>query len=199
MHLSALHWMRNEPLDVSVARLARYGYESIEITGEPDRFEPRLVSELLARNGLRCWGVVTMMEGKRNLLARDDAQRSASVRYVTECVAMAREMGGCVVTVTPLTIAKTVPDGTAEQEWEWAVGALREIYAFAQNEGIRLAIEAICRFESYFCFRGAQALALAEATGPDCGVCLDTFHMNIEETDPYAASAPADQDWWIST
>ena len=32
-----------------------------------------------------------------------------------------------------------------------------------------------------------KALALAEAVGPDCGVCLDIFHMNIEEADPMAA------------
>jgi sugar phosphate isomerase/epimerase len=30
-------------------------------------------------------------------------------------------------------------------------------------------------------------LALAEATGPDCGVCLDAFHINIEESDLYQA------------
>ena len=31
--------------------------------------------------------------------------------------------------------------------------------------------------------RGEQALALADAVGPDVGVCLDCFHMNIEEVD----------------
>ena len=37
-------------------------------------------------------------------------------------------------------------------------------------------------------FRHAeQALALAEAVGPNCGVCLDIFHMNIEEDDVPAA------------
>src|SRR5690606_466069 len=48
-------------------------------------------------------------------------------------------------------------------------------------------IEPLNRFETYFLNRGAQALALAEATGPECGVCLDAFHINIEESDPYAA------------
>jgi len=53
--------------------------------------------------------------------------------------------------------------------------------------GVRLAIEPINRFETYFINRGDQALALAEAVGPECGVCLDIFHMNIEETDILAA------------
>ena len=31
MHLSMHNWMRAEPIEVTVARLAKYGYESIEI------------------------------------------------------------------------------------------------------------------------------------------------------------------------
>ncbi len=35
MHLSMHNWMRAEPIDVTIRRLAKYGYESIEISGEP--------------------------------------------------------------------------------------------------------------------------------------------------------------------
>lgn len=60
---------------------------------------------------------------------------------------------------------------------------LKEVYQHAQKEGVRIAIEALNRFETNFISRHDQALALAEAVGPDCGVCLDAFHMNIEESD----------------
>ena len=33
----------------------------------------------------------------------------------------------------------------------------------------------------------AQAIALAKATGPECGICLDAFHINMEEADPFEA------------
>jgi sugar phosphate isomerase/epimerase len=62
-----------------------------------------------------------------------------------------------------------------------------EIYDYATPAGIRLAIEPINRCETYFINRIDQALALAEAVGPDCGVCPDTFHLNIEEPDPLQA------------
>ena len=39
MHLSMHNWMRAEPINVTVRRLARYGYKSIEISGEPDVFD----------------------------------------------------------------------------------------------------------------------------------------------------------------
>ena len=46
-----------------------------------------------------------------------------------------------------------------------------------------MAIEPLNRFETHFVNRGDQALALADAVAPDVGVCLDCFHMNIEEVD----------------
>jgi hypothetical protein len=76
-------------------------------------------------------------------------------------------------------------DGTPEEEWKWAVDSLKECYDWGKKEGVVLAVEAINRFETYFCYHSAQALALAEAVGPDCGVCMDAFHMNMEEADPY--------------
>jgi sugar phosphate isomerase/epimerase len=92
-----------------------------------------------------------------------------------------------MVSVVPGTVGKIVPDGRPEEEWGWAVASMQECYDFAERAGILLGIEPINRFETYFINRGDQALALAEATGPNCGVCLDIFHMNLEEDDPFAA------------
>ncbi len=50
---------------------------------------------------------------------------------------------------------------------------------------MRIAIEPLNRFETYILNRADQALALAEAVGPDCGVCIDAFHLNIEDADMY--------------
>ena len=47
MHLSMHNWMRAEPLEVTVRRLAKYGYESIEISGEPDKYNTKDVRKLL--------------------------------------------------------------------------------------------------------------------------------------------------------
>ena len=52
---------------------------------------------------------------------------------------------------------------------------------------MRIGLEPLNRFETYFLNRCEQALALADAVGGDCGVALDAFHMNIEESDLLAA------------
>ena len=83
----------------------------------------------------------------------------------------------------PATVGKVVADGTPTEEWKWLVEGIKEVYAHAEKAGIRIAIEPLNRFETYLINRGDQALALADAVGPNCGVCLDLFHMNIEESD----------------
>jgi sugar phosphate isomerase/epimerase len=187
MHLSMHNWMRAEPVEVTVARLAKFGYESIELSGEPDIYDTKQVRQLLNEHGIRCWGSVTLMLGDRNLVAKDQGQRERSVQYVKDCITMVKELDGYEITIVPATVGKIMAEGTPEEEWEWAVDSLRECYAHAKKEGVVVAVEPINRFETYFCSRAAQALALAEAVADDCGVCLDAFHLNIEEVDPFAA------------
>jgi len=187
MHLSMHNWMRAEPIEVTIRRLAKFDYGSIEIGGEPEQYDTGEVRGLLDEHDIECWGAVTLMLEDRNLVAGKEAERAASVQYVKDCVTMTKELDGQVVDVVPGTVGKIEPDASPEEEWEWAVEGMKEIYDHAQREGVRIAIEPINRFETYFITRADQALELAKETGPDCGVALDTFHMNIEERDPYQA------------
>jgi sugar phosphate isomerase/epimerase len=187
MHLSTHNWMRAEPLEVTLKRIKRLGFESIEISGEPSQYDVKTSRALLKQYGIRCWGAVTLTLGDRNLAAANEAQRARSIAYVKSVVTMVKELEGTEITVVPATVGKIVPDGTPEDEWRWVVDGLREVYAHAQQAGVRMALEPLNRFETYFMNRGDQALCLAEAVGPDCGVCLDVFHMNIEEVDMFAA------------
>ena len=183
MHMSMHNWMRSEPLEVTLARLARYGYGSIEIKGEPDQYDTKTVRGQLEHYGLECWGAVTLTLGERNLCAKDEAQRAATVQYMKDCITMVDELNGQEITIVPATVGKVSPDGAPEEEWVWAVDALTEIHEHATAAGVRMCIEGLNRFETYFINRGDQALALADAVAPDVGVCLDAFHMNIEEVD----------------
>ncbi len=183
MYLAMHTWMRAEPIETVIRRVARMGYKALEISGDPENHDTREIRTLLKEHGLRCFGSVTLMLGDRNLLAADEGQRESSVQYVKDCITMVKELDGEEISVVPGTVGKTTSDSTPENEWRWAVESLREILPHAKECGVRMAIEPINRFETYFINRGDQALALAEAVGPECGVCLDAFHMNIEEKD----------------
>jgi len=187
MELSIHNWMRAESIETTIRRISAMGYEKIEIQGTPEAYDTTYVGQLLKDHNMSCWGSVTLMLEDRNLLAKNKAQRAKSVQYVKDVVTMVKELDGKMVSVVPATVGKIIPDGRPEEEWEWAVEGMKEIYAYAESVGILIGIEPINRFETYFINRGDQALALAEAVGPNCGVCLDSFHMNIEEEDMFDA------------
>ena len=187
MHLSMHNWMRAEAIETTIARLAKYGYKSIEISGEPQRYDVKQVRALLDHYGLCCWGSVTLMIDGRNLQSNDESVRSASVRYVKDCIQLVADLDGQILSLVPGTVGKIIPDSTPESEWRWVVDGVKEVYEVAESKGVRIGIEPINRFESYLVTRADQALALAEAVGPNIGIALDTFHVNIEEPDPYEA------------
>ncbi|KAJ3527881.1 hypothetical protein NM208_g10490 [Fusarium decemcellulare] len=166
MHLSSHTWMRPEPLEKTLQRLNRLGYTSVELAGEPDH-----------------WGTVTIQHGKRNLIAADAQQRRDTIEYMKAVVTLSAELGGEIVTIVPGNVGTIVPTSTPENEWRWAVEGLREIAAFAQEKCIRVGLEPLNRFETYFLNRTNQALALADEVGYNVGIAFDPFHLALEEKD----------------
>jgi len=75
-----------------------------------------------------------------------------------------------------------------------AVNTLRHYAEIAGNSGINLLLEPINRYETNFVNSALEGLELIEAIGHPCvKLLLDTFHMNIEETDPCASIRKAGQ------
>jgi sugar phosphate isomerase/epimerase len=84
MKISMHNRMRAEPLEVTVARLARCGYDAIEISGEPARYDPREVRPLLKRHRVCCCGSVTLMTDGLDLISPDPAVRQNSVQNIMD-------------------------------------------------------------------------------------------------------------------
>ena len=147
----------------------------------------REVRRLLNAAGMRCWGVLARMIGARNLAVPHKVQRAQSVQYIKDCIYLAAELDGQLVSLAPLTLGKLTPDAPPEEEWQWLVESMRHLYEYALEASVVLAIAPVNRYETYLLNRCEQALALAQSVGPACGICLDTFHMNLEETDPLEA------------
>jgi sugar phosphate isomerase/epimerase len=183
LKLAMHNWMRPEPIETTITRLGRSGYDGIEISGEPAVYDPEVVKGLLDENGLECWGAVTLMTGGRDLVHEDKYVRQGSVAYVKDTMSQVAAWGGDIITIVPSTVGKVVPMGSPEDEWQWAVEGLKECQAHGEEVGVRIGLEPLNRFETYFINRTDQALALAEDVGGNCGVSLDIFHMNIEESD----------------
>ena len=164
VHLSMHNWMRAEPLELTLNRLADSGYESIEIRGEPMRYDTKQVLSLLERYGLRCWGSVTMMTSGRDLVHEDPYVRLGTIQYMKDTVRMISELGGAGFCIVPSTVGKLEPMAPPEQEWAWAVEGLRQVYDVARSLDVRIGVEPLNRFETYFINRHDQALQLARTS-----------------------------------
>jgi D-psicose/D-tagatose/L-ribulose 3-epimerase len=150
MKVSMHNWMRPEPIEHTIERLARLGYDGIEISGEPQAYDPKQVRGLLDKHGMECWGAVTLMMGGRDLLHEDPYMRLASIQYVKDCLSFVSDLGGKIVTVVPSTVGKIVAMASPDQEWEWAIEGLKECQAHAESVGVRMGLEPLNRFETYF-------------------------------------------------
>lgn len=187
MKFSMHNWMRPEPIETTLERLRRLGYDGIEISGEPARYDAGEVRKLLDKYELECWGSVTIMTEGRDLIHDDKYVRLGTVAYMKDCIKMIRELNGTMFCIVPSTVGKVKPVAAPAQEWAWAVEGLREVGDFALEQNIKIGIEPLNRFETYFINRHDQALALAAEVDRGVGVVLDAFHINIEELDPLEA------------
>lgn len=188
MKIGMHNWMRPEPLEVTLKRLHDLGYDGIEIMGEPRKYDIKETRALLDKYGLECYGSVTIMVKGRDLIHADPYYREMGIRYANECLDLVGALGGSLLTLVPSEVGKIVAMSDAETEWAWAVEGVRQIAQHAKQYNIRVGLEPLNRFETNFLNRHDQALKLMEDAGMDnIGVCLDAFHINIEEADPYQA------------
>lgn len=187
MKFSMHNWMRPEPIETTLERLHRLGYDGIEISGEPARYNPDEVRRLLDKYELECWGAVTIMTEGRDLVHPDKYVRVGTIAYMKDCIKMIRGLKGHMFCIVPSTVGKVKPLASPSEEWEWVVEGLKEVAEFAAENGVVPGIEPLNRFETYLINRHDQAMRLADEVGFGIRVILDAFHINIEEVDPIGA------------
>ncbi|WP_369018254.1 sugar phosphate isomerase/epimerase [Thermatribacter velox] len=177
-----VYW--GEPIEKSIERLAKFGYDGVEFVGEPSMYDTQILRQLLERFGLEAAGICSIYTLERDLASPKEEVRKNALMYLKSVIKMASELGtGVVVDVVPSACMKTVSEAPRNKEIEWVVPAIQEAADYAAELGVRLAIEAWNRYETYFLNRCEQVLDLVHRINrPNVGVWLDTFHMNIEES-----------------
>lgn len=181
------NWMRPEPIETTLKRLHDLGYDGLQIRGEPRLYDVKVVRPLLDKYKIDCWGSVSIMSAGRDLIHSDPYYREMSVQYLKECLDMIHGLGGTIFTIVPSQVGKVMAMADADTEWKWAVEGMKQVADHANKRKIKIGLEPLNRFETNFLNRHDQALRLAQDVGEGVGVCLDAFHLNIEEKDLYAA------------
>ena len=128
---------------------------------------------------------VTVCDEEANPISQDPSVRSQGVDTLKKTLDCCQALGAYAL-VGPLHSGLGVFSGKApsEHEWEWGVENLKKVSEHAGQCGVKLGIEFLNRFETYFLTCAADAAKFVNAIDhPNCCMMYDTFHAHIEEKD----------------
>jgi sugar phosphate isomerase/epimerase len=172
----------DEPLEVSFNRVARCGYDTIELLGQPDALDVAEINEHQKRTGLKVASLCMIYGPHTDIVSSDPGIRRSALDYILQVLALAAQVGVEVVPITPTACMKPRPEAPLEQEWQWACETIGAAAEAAQAHNIRVVVEPWNRYETYLINRLDQAARMVRDVGhPNVGVKGDLFHMNIEE------------------
>jgi len=172
-----------------IRAVKKTGYDGVELPifeGDPAHYAR--LGDMLDRIGLERTAVGIMPAG-RNPLSPDKAQQQAAVehgKWLVDCCAAL----GAPILAGPVhsELGYFSGAGATKQERQRAVSFHRHVGDYAARKNVRLALEALNRFECYFLNTMEQLAGyLDEVDHTAIKGMYDTFHCNIEEKDPVAA------------
>ncbi len=183
-----------EPIEDTLATLAKQGYDSIEMFGEPNEVDTKKLLDSLNSNSLSVcgvtgmWGSISRDGWKRKLLSSDPRLVQGSEQYVIDCLEMCsilegHEMNICLFADDAQGVDRTHRIVSANEKDLFAAKAvpiMRRLCRRARDYGIQLVLEPLNRYSTPYCATAKDAIAIAQQVD-SLGVLLDTFHMNIEE------------------
>jgi D-psicose/D-tagatose/L-ribulose 3-epimerase len=168
----------------SVQRARAAGFDLIEFPlMEPDTFDSATARRSADAEGLDVTASLGL-PAEADISSDDPSIVSAGHRLLDVALDRTAEMGGshmCGVLYGSMRKHMAPASATGRAS---SVDAVRSLAGRASSLGIRLSLEVVNRYESNLLNTGRQALEyLKEVDRPDVSVHLDTYHMNIEESD----------------
>ena len=166
------------------------GFDGVEVPifeGTPEDYAA--TGRMLDAIGLERTAVAADGDPSRCLISPDAAERAAGIdrmRWVLDCC----EALGAPLVCGPLhsTLGHFSGRGPTEDEFSRSVAAQREIGDLAAGRGVTVCLEVLNRFECYLLnTMDAGARHVKAIDHPRIRLMYDTFHANIEETDPIGA------------
>ena len=171
------------------------GFDLIEYPlMDPFSFDAAVAAAAVADNDLAVSASLGLSEAT-DVTSEDPAVVAAGEALLRRAVDVLAEMGGqhfCGVIYSAMRkyMEPVTPGGL-----ESSRRAIARVADHAAERGVQVSLEVVNRYETNVLNTARQALAyLAEVDRPNLGIHLDTYHMNIEESDMFAPvldAAPA--------
>jgi D-psicose/D-tagatose/L-ribulose 3-epimerase len=170
-------------------KIKAHGFDGVEFPAvNPGSVPTATLRKGLEANGLECTTCSIVLDGM-SIFSEDAAVRERTLQHLRDCVRVTAELGGGVCAGPLYSPVGWLPGRrrTAD-EWKRAVESYQSLGGFLKEHRVKLAVEALNRFETFFLNTAADAKLLCdEVNDPNVGILFDTFHANIEEKDVAAA------------
>jgi len=163
------------------------GFDLIEIPlMDPDEFDSVLAARMLEDNDLAVTASLGLTE--HTDLSSDDPTVVAKGEAVLEkCLDHVAVMGGDVLCGVIYSAMSKYAAPTTEARVAASAAAIDRVAAKAADRGIRLSLEVVNRYESNLFNTARGALTYLDRLESDTvSVHLDSYHMNIEESDQFS-------------
>lgn len=169
-----------ENFQATIAHLVELGYDGVELAvRDPGLLDLPNVKKILTTHKLQVPALGTgqaYVEEGLSFTDPDASVRERAIARIEAHIALAKEFNALVI--IGLIRGKLV----GAQYIEPLQNVLQHVADIAKQNGIRLAIEPINRYETNLLNTVTETLALIQEVGADnLGVLFDTFHANIEE------------------
>ena len=174
-------------LTTAIEKTRAAGFDLIEIPlMDPWSFDRELAARLLRENDLAASASLGLNEST-DLTSEDPAVVAAGERMLEECIDIVHAMGGSHLCGVIYSAMKKYMEPATAAGRASSASAINRLATRAAGLGIRLSLEVVNRYETNLMNTGRQALDfLDEIDHPNVSVHLDTYHMNIEESDQFS-------------
>ncbi len=174
-------------LETLAPLIYKLGFDHIELPfSDPGELDYKRCSHIINNAGIHSISFCAVMTPERDLIDLDPNIRRNGVAYLKAGIDALAEMGGKnFVGNLYSAVGRTWQQSEAEreQDMQTLVTILREVSQYALDHGVVLGVEPLNRYETSFINTADQVIELVDRVDhPACGVLLDTFHMNMEES-----------------
>ena len=166
-----------------LAQIRAWGYETVEAgIFDFDALDPVPLRRAAADAGLAVT-VTSALPADLSLLSEDANTREKTRHWLQRAVDKVAALGGTIF-AGPFyhPVGALAGRSRTEIEWSRAVEEYCRLGEAIRASGVRIAVEPLNRFETYFLNTAADTLRFCrEVDDSSIGILFDTFHANIEE------------------